>query len=89
MMRILIDTNIFLDLFLARHPFAADAATLWNAQIDGRFEGYVSAITPLNVYYVTRKLSGKDVALIAVAQIIANFQVAWVDRDSSEFYYNL
>lgn len=35
MMRILIDTNIFLDLFLARHPFAADAVTCGTHKLMG------------------------------------------------------
>jgi predicted nucleic acid-binding protein len=35
-MRVLFDTNIILDLFLDRAPFADEAAKLWQANADGR-----------------------------------------------------
>jgi predicted nucleic acid-binding protein len=33
-MRVLFDTNIILDLFLDRTPFADDAAELWQANVE-------------------------------------------------------
>jgi predicted nucleic acid-binding protein len=41
-MRVLFDTNIILDLFLDREPYANDAAALWQANADGVIEGFVS-----------------------------------------------
>jgi predicted nucleic acid-binding protein len=58
-MRVLFDTNIILDLFLDRLPFADDAADLWQANIDGRLEGFVSAITPVNLFYIARRLKDR------------------------------
>jgi predicted nucleic acid-binding protein len=49
-MRVLFDTNIILDLFLDRVPFADDAAVLWQANAEGRLEGFVSTITPVNLF---------------------------------------
>jgi predicted nucleic acid-binding protein len=56
-MRVLFDINIILDLFLDRAPFADEAAALWQANADGRLEGFVSAITPVNLFYIARRLS--------------------------------
>ena len=47
-MRALLDTNIVLDLLMKREPFAQDAAAIWEANRQGRFDGYVSAIKPFN-----------------------------------------
>jgi hypothetical protein len=45
-MRALFDTNVILDILLDRQPFVEDAKAIWKANRDGRFEGYVCAITP-------------------------------------------
>ena len=57
-MRVLLDTNIVLDLILDRQPFAEAAASIWELNYQGKIEAYVSAITPINVFYVTRKMKG-------------------------------
>ena len=74
-MRVLLDTNILLDLILARAPFASGAALLWEAQRDGRFDGYVSPISLINVFYIARKNKGIDEAREAVRMILAGFDV--------------
>ena len=56
MTRILLDTNVVLDFLLDRVPFADAAATLWQANDAGKITAYVSAITPVNVFYIARKL---------------------------------
>jgi predicted nucleic acid-binding protein len=57
-MRALIDTNILLDLLLDRPPFADGAEAIWEACRDSRFDGYVSAISLINVFYIVRKAHG-------------------------------
>ncbi len=57
MMRVLLDTNIILDFVLNRPPFANNAAEILRAHEKGDIEGYISAITPVNLYYITRKMS--------------------------------
>lgn len=80
MKRVLLDTNIILDLFLDRAPFSVHAAALWQANEDGHFEGYVSAITPVNLFYIARKFKGVTTARQAVAEILAACQVCPLDQ---------
>ncbi len=80
MKRALLDTNVILDLFLDRAPFADDAAALWQANEDGRFEGYISAITPVNLFYIARKFKGVATARQAVAEIVAAWRVCSLDQ---------
>ena len=56
MIRVLLDTNVVLDFLLDRQPFADAAAEIWRANEAGRIEAFVSVITPVNVFYITRKL---------------------------------
>jgi predicted nucleic acid-binding protein len=71
-MRVLLDTNVILDFLLDREPFSEAAAEVWQTLQQGRAEGYVSPITPVNVFYIARKMKGAeyarrlDVGLLAV-----------------------
>jgi predicted nucleic acid-binding protein len=79
MKQILLDTDVILDLYLDRDPFADDAAALWEAHEAGHLTAYVSAITPVNLFYVARKLKGRDVARQAVTELLATLPICAVD----------
>lgn len=79
-MRVLFDTNVILDLFLDRPLFADDAAQLWQANVDGRLEGFVSAITPVNLFYIARRLKDRPTAFQAVEELLAAMSVCPVDQ---------
>lgn len=79
-MRILFDTNIILDLFLDRAPFADEAAELWQANTDGRLDGFVSAITLVNLFYISRRLKDRAVAYQVVGEVLAAISVCPVDQ---------
>ena len=79
-MRVLFDTNVILDLFLDRPPFADDAAQLWQANVDGRLEGFVSVITPVNLFYIARRLKDRPTAFQAVGELLAAMSVCPVDQ---------
>lgn len=79
-MRVLIDTNVVLDFLQEREPFVDDAAKIF-AKIDaGELEGFISAITITNIYYIIRKVSGKIAAQDALAQIMTDLHICAVDR---------
>jgi predicted nucleic acid-binding protein len=81
-MRALIDTNILLDLVLDRAPFVEDATAIWEACRTEQFVGYVSAISPLNVFYVVRRARDASIARQAVEDILAVFDICGVDGDA-------
>ncbi|MBW4559039.1 MAG: PIN domain-containing protein [Trichormus sp. ATA11-4-KO1] len=54
-MQVLIDTNVVLDFLLEREPFVEDAVKIF-AKIDaGAIEGFITATTITNIYYIIRK----------------------------------
>lgn len=81
-MRALLDTDVLLDLFLDRESFAETAAALWEANERGDFEGYISAITPINLFYITRKLKDLPTARQAVAELVATLRICSVDQET-------
>lgn len=79
-MRILVDTNVILDYVLERHPFHAEAEEIILRVARKEFVGYVSSITPINVYYTGRKLKGKDATIKAVRRLLRLFEVCAADK---------
>ncbi len=74
-MRVLVDTDVILDVLLARPEFIDVAAAVWKTNIEGEYEGYISAITPVNVFYIARKIKGEDAAREAVRLLLAAWRV--------------
>lgn len=79
-MRALIDTNIFLDYVLERHPFYADAEAIILHLADEDFTGYVSAITPVNIYYFGRKMKDHEHAKKQVRRLVRLVEIARTDK---------
>ena len=83
-MKGLIDTNVVLDVLLARSPWVTHASALWKACDEGRFTGYLSAISPPTIFYIIRKAAGADKAREAIHVCLLAFEVCAVDRGSLE-----
>jgi predicted nucleic acid-binding protein len=80
MIRALLDTNVILDALLAREPVGGQVRAVWEAHEDGRFTGYICAITPPTVFYVARKAVGKSHAFKMTGDLAETFEVCAVDK---------
>jgi predicted nucleic acid-binding protein len=78
--RVLLDTNVVLDFLLDRAPFADAAAALWQANDDRQIEAYISVVTPVNVFYIARKLKGAATARQLVESLLSACRVCAPDR---------
>lgn len=74
-MRVLLDTDVVLDLVLAREPFDHAARALFKLHEQRGIDAYIAAITPVNVFYITRKLKGVDAARQTVKLLLASLTV--------------
>jgi len=74
-MRVLLDTDVVLDVILAREPFAADSVQLFKLHDQQIIQGCVAAITPVNVFYFVRKFKSMGVARQAVDLLLDSFTV--------------
>lgn len=54
-MKILIDTNIILDLIQSREPFSENASKLINSCVKKENEGYISAHSLSDIFFILRK----------------------------------
>ncbi|MBE6045199.1 MAG: PIN domain-containing protein [Clostridiales bacterium] len=69
-MKILIDTNVILDVLFARDPFVADSITVLHMCEDDFAEAFVSAKTMADVYYFLRKQCKSEKKVRGVMQKI-------------------
>jgi predicted nucleic acid-binding protein len=77
-MKVLIDTNVLLDVLTKREPFYKDSAVIWSLAEEKIIEGYISAISVNNIYYITKKLNDKKTAGTLVDKILKDFNVTSV-----------
>lgn len=54
-MRIMIDTNIIIDLLLEREPFVNDSSKLLSLCEEHKIDGYISASSITDIFYLVRK----------------------------------
>ena len=79
-MRVLVDTNVVLDLLLERQPFADAAAQLVSRIERGELEAYLGAGTITTIQYLARKVLGERRAREAIAELLALFEIVPVTR---------
>lgn len=84
MKRVLLDTNVVLDVLLKRDPWAADASRLWEAIDDGRVAGHITASAITDIFYVARRLTDLETAQEAVRTCLDAFEICVVDRQVLE-----
>jgi len=78
--RVLLDTNFILDFVLARQPFFVKVDENFVKLQNDEFEAFVSPITPINVFYTTRKEKDKTVAFAVIEELLRLVQITKSDN---------
>lgn len=79
-MKVLFDTNVILDVLLARAPHSDVAARLLNLIDQAKLEGVLCATTVTTIHYLATKAVGPRKAKKHVRELMTMFEVAPVDR---------
>ena len=83
-MRVLLDTDVILDFLLVRESFFENASELLELNAQGIFDAYVSSITPINVFYLGRKVVGAPKIREGIAHLLTLVRISSVTRESLE-----
>ncbi|MDO8847864.1 MAG: PIN domain-containing protein [Coriobacteriia bacterium] len=78
-MRVLFDTNVVLDVLLAREPHALPAARLFAAVVDGVLEGVLCATSVTTLDYLASKAASARVAHDLLDVALGIFEIAPVN----------
>ena len=79
-MKILIDTNVILDIVLERQPFVKSAAQLLETAQQADIILYVTATTITDLYYIVRRAKGRAIALDLIGDLLQFVEIADVDK---------
>lgn len=83
-MKVIVDTNVVLDVLLARQPFAHAAAKLFALTERSRIEAWVCATTVTTIDYLLSQAIPRSKAREAVRRLLTIFEVALVNRSVLE-----
>jgi predicted nucleic acid-binding protein len=79
MKRLLVDTNVALDVLLDRLPHPEASVAIWAAAEMGRCEGFLAAHSITTIHYLAQKELGAAKAKQLVSLLLVVFRVAAVD----------
>ena len=80
-MRVMLDTNIVLDLLLDREPFSSDAVKIFSLIESGKLDAFVCATTITTIYYLVSKSVQKSKTDMIIEDLLQLFEIAAVDKD--------
>jgi predicted nucleic acid-binding protein len=79
MKRILVDTNVVLDVLLDRHPHVSASAAIWAAIESQIVKGLLSAHAVTTIHYLIRRQLGETKAKRTIGAMLQVFEVAAID----------
>lgn len=81
-MKIMCDTNIIIDVLLEREPFAEDSYSILSLCEEHKIDGYVSASSVTDIYYLVRKYThSTELAYHAVGKLLEIVKVCSVTNE--------
>ncbi len=78
--RIFIDSDVILDMALARQPFVEASQKVIALCEKGVFTGCISSNSVANIYYILRKLGGDEKARVFIKQLLIFLVIIPVDH---------
>ncbi len=79
-MKVLVDTNVILDIALERQPFVEQAAQLLKSAQRANITLCITATTITDLYYIARREKGHTAALNFIVDLLKFMEVAGVDE---------
>lgn len=80
-MRVLLDTNIILDIALKRDPHFKDSANVFKKIDNKKIHGFVTATTITDIYYISKRDRGHQITINFISNLIEIIDVIGVDRE--------
>lgn len=77
---ILIDTDVILDFFFDREPFAEYSTELLNLCAEKQIKGYTTPVVISNVYYILRKTAKHNIIIEKIKQLLSIIDVVAINK---------
>ncbi|WP_163378847.1 type II toxin-antitoxin system VapC family toxin [Cyclobacterium sp. SYSU L10401] len=79
--RIFLDSDVVIDFFTDREPFANPASEIFDLNERGQLQLFISAVSINNIYYIVRKYLDHKRAILIIEELTAMFQIAGTTRN--------
>ena len=79
MTRLLIETDVVLDILLDRRPHVEGSAAIWAAVETGKAQGWIAAHSVTTVHYLVRREKSGPEARRIIESLLSVLEVALVD----------
>ena len=80
--KVLIDTDVLLDFFFDRKPFAEYSAGVLNLCAEKEIKGYLTPVIISNVYYLLRKTAKHDIIVEKIKQLLNIIDIIKMDKNA-------
>lgn len=81
-MKLMCDTNIFLDVLLEREPFVTDSDKILRLCEEHKIDGYISASCITDIFYLVRKFRhSNELAYQAIGKILEIVKICSVTNN--------
>ena len=84
MEKVLIDTDVILDLFFDRKPFSEDSAKILSLCENGKIKGFVTSIMLSNIHYLLRKIATHEKVIEKLKMLLQIVDVIITDKKTVE-----
>ena len=79
-MRVVLDTNIILDIALRREPHFLDSSGVFMKIDNSAVYGFVTATTITDIYYISKKEKGHQISIDFISNLVEIIDVIGIDR---------
>ena len=80
-MKVLIDTNVILDVLYKREGFYEDSLKIWKLCETRKIDGYISALSIPNIVYILRRELDPEKTLEVINNINLVFKIYYLKSD--------
>ena len=80
--KVLIDTDILIDFFMDREPFADSAETILVLCEDGKIDGFITSVIYSNCYYLLRKTASHNKVVRQLRKLLDILNVLVTDKET-------
>ena len=80
--KVLLDTDVLLDFFFDRKPYADFSARVLNLCAKNEIKGYTTPVIISNVYYLLRKAAKHDIIIEKIKQLLHIIDIVKMDKNA-------
>ncbi|MRT17812.1 PIN domain-containing protein [Vitellibacter sp. q18] len=78
--KVLIDTDVIMDFFFDREPFAKFATEVLNLCAEKQIQGFTTPVIISNVYYLLLKTAKHDIIVEKIKQLLTFVEIVKTDK---------